>query len=66
MVPDTIDARDASIAFSVVTGMPVNTRDTPECGNKVNPRYFVTVGSAFVIFPPKYAPPIFPAALDRI
>ena len=66
MVPDTIDARDASIAVSIVTAMPVNTRDTPECGNKVNLRYFVTVGYTFVIFTPKYAPPIFPAALDRI
>ena len=30
IVPETIDARDASIDVSVVTAIPVNTKDTPE------------------------------------
>ena len=59
-------AREASISVNVVTAMPVNTKDTPELGNNVKPRYFVIVGSAFVIFPPKYAPPIFLAALESV
>ena len=66
MVPDTIAAREESTEVNVVTAIPVNTKDTPEWGNSVKPRYFVTAGSAFVSFPPKNAPPIFPAALERI
>lgn len=30
IVPDTIEAREASIAVKVVTAIPVNTKDTPE------------------------------------
>lgn len=66
MVPDIIVAGEESIEVNVVTAIPVNTKDTPEWGNNVNPRYFLTVGSAFVTFPPQKAPPIFPAALERI
>ncbi len=65
IVPDTIEAREVSIAAKVETAIPVNTKDTPEWGSYVNPRYFVTEGSAFVILPPQYAPPIFPAALEK-
>lgn len=66
IVPDTIDAREGAIDESVVIAIPVNTRETPECGSNVKPRYFVTEGSALVNLPPIYAPPIFPTALDKI
>ena len=66
IVPDTMEASDGSIEVSVVTAIPVKTRDTPECGSNVKPRYLVTEEQAFVIFPPKYAPPILPIALDII
>ena len=33
IVPDIKAATDASVSESVVTAMPVNTRDTPEWGN---------------------------------
>lgn len=38
--------------FAMITAIPVNTSDTPEWGSRVNPRYLVTVGGAFVILPP--------------
>lgn len=66
MVPDIIAARDELNDESVVVAIPVNTKETPECGSKVNPKNFVTVGSAFVNFPPMKAPPIFPTALDNM
>ena len=66
IVPDTIAASEGSMEFSVVTAIPVNTKDTPECGSNVNPRYLVTVGYAFVSLPPRYAPPILPTALEMI
>lgn len=66
IVPETIEAREASIDVNVVTAIPVNTKDTPECGSNVNPRYFVTVEGALVNLPPIYAPPILPTALDNI
>ena len=65
-VPETIADRAGSMPFNVVTAIPVNTRETHECGNSVNPRYRVTVGSAFVSFPPRNAPPIFPPARDKM
>lgn len=65
-VPDTTDAEEGSKPDSVDTAIPVKTSDTPECGRSVNPRYFVTVGAAFVSLPPRKAPPILPAALERI
>ena len=65
-VPDTIFASDGSKPFKADTAIPVKTRETPECGRRVNPRYFVTAGSACVIFPPRKAPPIFPAARESI
>ena len=40
IVPDTIVARAVSVTVKVETAIPVNTRDTPEWGNNVNPRYF--------------------------
>ena len=66
IVPDTIVARAVSVTVKVETAIPVNTRDIPEWGNNVNPRYFVTAVSAFVILPPKYEPPIFPIALEKM
>lgn len=38
IVPDTIDARDASTTVKAETAIPVNTKDTPEWGNNVSPR----------------------------
>ena len=66
IVPDIMVANDGSIKVIVLTAIPVNTNDTPESGSQVKPKYFVTFGSAFVHFPPKYAPPIFPIARDKI
>ena len=43
--------------------IPVNTRDTPECGSSVSPRYFLTVTGMPVIFAPVLAPKYFPKAL---
>ena len=42
IVPDTILASEASIVSSVVVAIHVKTKDTPECGSSVNPKYFVT------------------------
>ena len=64
--PEEMYRKYNSTTVKVETAMPVNTKDTPEWDNNVNPRYFVTEASAFVIFPPKYAPPIFPMALEKI
>lgn len=66
IVPDTIDEREGAKEERVFVAIPVNIKDTPEWGSSVNLRYFVTVGSALVSFPPIYANPIFPIALDNI
>ena len=66
IVPEINAASSGSIALNAFTAIPVKTSDTPECGSNVNPRYFVTVGSAFVILPPRYELPIFPIARDTI
>ena len=66
MVPDMIDASEGSIGVKVAEAIPVKTNDTPECGKSVKPKYFVTAGAAFVIFPPKNALPIFPADRERM
>ena len=66
IVPETMEAKEGSIEVSVVTAIPVKTSDTPECGNSVKPRYLVTSVQAPVNFPPIYAPPVLPMALDTI
>ena len=66
MVPDTMVAYEGAKDDKVVTAIPVKTNDTPECGNNVKPRYLVTVGTALVSLPPRYAPPILPMALEKI
>lgn len=44
IVPDTIVASDESKEDKVVVAIPVNTKETPEWGSRVKPRYFVTTG----------------------
>ena len=57
-MPVITDASDGSIAVKEVAAIPVNTRETPEWGKRVSPRYFFTVGGDFVITPPRSAPPV--------
>ena len=44
------------------TAIPVNTRETPEWGSSVKPKYFFTVSGAWVTAAPKYAPLYLPTA----
>ena len=52
-MPVITDASDGSIAVKEVAAIPVNTRETPEWGKRVSPRYWFTVGGDFVITPPR-------------
>ena len=40
-------------AFKTETAMPVNTREPPEWGRRIRPRYFLTVLGDFVMLAPK-------------
>ena len=53
IVPCTICAHSGAGAAKTETAIPVNTKETPECGNNVNPKYFFTVTGALVIEEPK-------------
>ena len=66
MVPWMIWAHSGAGPCSTDTAMPVNTRDTPECGSRVKPRYLRTVSGAWVTAAPKYAPPYLPTARATI
>ncbi len=41
IVPCTICAHSGAGAAKTETAIPVNTKETPECGNNVNPKYFL-------------------------
>lgn len=66
MVPCNNVALSESAVVNVFKTIPANTKETPEWGNKVSPRYLTTVEGAFMIFEPSSAPPIFPMARERI
>lgn len=53
MVPCTILAHSGAGAFKTETAMPVNTKETPEWGRRVRPRYFLTVSGDFVMLASK-------------
>lgn len=60
MVPVTMDANSGSEVTRTELTIPVKTKETPECGSRVNPRNFCTVTGILVIFAPNLAPPYFP------
>ena len=64
MVPWTMAEHSGAGPDSMETVIPVKTRETPEWGNRVRPRYFLTVLGEWVIQEPKYAPKYLPAARE--
>ena len=66
IVPWIILAHSGAGVANDETAIPVKTRDTPECGNNVKPKYFLTVSGHLVIVAPNLAPKYFPKALVKI
>ncbi len=66
MVPRTISPYWLKEPVREEIAMPVSTRETPEWGMSVSPRYFRTVAGAPEIRAPMAAPPIFPTARVRM
>lgn len=63
IVPCIIRAHSGAGPDRTETAIPVNTRETPEWGSRVRPRYFLTVSGDFVTDAPKKAPKYLPQAL---
>ena len=57
-----IEAHSGAGTLNTDTAIPVNTRETPEWGSSVKPKYFFTVSGAWVTAAPKYAPLYLPTA----
>ena len=53
IVPWMMEAHSGAGPSRMETAMPVKTRDTPEWGSRVKPRYFFTVSGAWVMEAPK-------------
>ena len=66
IVPRIIFAQSGASPANTDTAIPVNTSDTPECGKRVSPSYFLTLSGDFVTLAPKYAPKYLPAARTMI
>ena len=62
-MPWIICAHSGAGLLKTDTAIPVKTKETPEWGSNVNPKYFLTVSGDLVILAPKYAPKYLPKAL---